>query len=159
MVKVFHITGRFPFNKNSRLKCWKFHVLSAAVFAGYGFGYCSCKRDTKERYWGQQFCQMERDISVRPTDRNDQTSQSGPSPKLVPNIPVGPNRNGLFHLLYQSKLREFWVEWRAPIDSTFGDWHTVLVSKVVDAVMSFGSLSNYHDDSNENIKKAVTSTL
>ena len=31
-------------------------------------GYCSCKQDTKERYWGQQFCQMERDISVRPTE-------------------------------------------------------------------------------------------
>ena len=29
------------------------------------FGYCSCKQDTRERYWGQQFCQMERDISVR----------------------------------------------------------------------------------------------
>jgi len=27
------------------------------------FGYCSCKQDTKERYCGQQFCQMERDIS------------------------------------------------------------------------------------------------
>ena len=32
------------------------------------FGYCSCKQDMKERYWGQQFCQMERDISVRPTE-------------------------------------------------------------------------------------------
>ena len=31
-------------------------------------GYCSCKQDTKERYWEQQFCQMERDISVRPTE-------------------------------------------------------------------------------------------
>ena len=28
----------------------------------------SCKQDTKQRYWGQQFCQMERDISVRPTE-------------------------------------------------------------------------------------------
>ena len=28
------------------------------------FGYCSCKKDTKERYKGQQFCQMERDFSV-----------------------------------------------------------------------------------------------
>ena len=25
-------------------------------------------QNTKEQYWGQQFCQMERDISVRPTD-------------------------------------------------------------------------------------------
>ena len=31
-------------------------------------GYCSCKQDTKERYWGQQFCQMERNISVRLTE-------------------------------------------------------------------------------------------
>ena len=29
---------------------------------------CSCKQDTKEQYWGQQFWQMERDISVRPTE-------------------------------------------------------------------------------------------
>ena len=27
-----------------------------------------CKQDTKERYWGHQFCLMERDISVRPTE-------------------------------------------------------------------------------------------
>ena len=46
----------------------KFHLLSAAVFEGCAFGYCSCKQGTKERYWGQQFCQMERDISVRPTE-------------------------------------------------------------------------------------------
>ena len=31
-------------------------------------GYCSCKQDTEERYWGQQFCQMERNISDRPTE-------------------------------------------------------------------------------------------
>ena len=31
------------------------------------FGHCSCKQDTKERYREQQFCQMERGISVRPT--------------------------------------------------------------------------------------------
>ena len=31
------------------------------------FGYCACKQDAKRRYWGQQFCQIERDISVRPT--------------------------------------------------------------------------------------------
>ena len=32
------------------------------------FGYCSCTQETKDRYWGQQFCQMERDISVRSTE-------------------------------------------------------------------------------------------
>ena len=49
-----------------------------------------------------------------PTDRNDQTGQSGPPSKLVPNIPVGPNRNGPFRLMYQPKFPEFWVEWKAP---------------------------------------------
>ena len=29
---------------------------------------CSCNQDTKEQYWGQQFWQMERDISVRPIE-------------------------------------------------------------------------------------------
>ena len=29
--------------------------------------YCSCMQVTKEQYWGQLFCQMERDILVRPT--------------------------------------------------------------------------------------------
>ena len=32
------------------------------------FGYCSCKQNSKERYWGQQLRQMERDNSVRPTE-------------------------------------------------------------------------------------------
>ena len=32
--------------------------------------------------------------------------------KLVPNIPVGPNRNGPFQLTPQPK---FWVEWKAPM--------------------------------------------
>ena len=29
----------------------------------HAFGHCSCKQDTKEQYWGQQFCQM-----VQPTE-------------------------------------------------------------------------------------------
>ena len=51
-----------------------------------------------------------------PSDRNVQTGQSGPPSKLVPNIPVGPNRNGPVHLMYQPKFPEFWVEWKEPID-------------------------------------------
>ena len=35
-----------------------------------------------------------------PTDQIDQTGQSGPPVKLFPNIPVGPNRNGPFHLMW-----------------------------------------------------------
>jgi len=32
------------------------------------------------------------------TDQDDQTGHSGPPSKLVPNIPVGPNRNGPFFI-------------------------------------------------------------
>ena len=59
------------------------------------FGYCCCKQDAKEWYWGQRFCQMETDVSVRPTDRptdwNEWSGQNGPPSKVVPNIPVEPN--------------------------------------------------------------------
>ena len=64
------------------------------------FGYWSCKQETKERYWGQQFGQMERGI-YRPTDRDNLTRQSGPTSKVVLSIPVGPN-----HL----------VHWSIPLD-------------------------------------------
>ena len=75
----------------------------------------SCKHDPKEWYRGQQFCEMERDISVRLTDQYDQTDQSGPPLNLVPNILVRPNRNDPFHLMYQPKFPEFGVEWKAPL--------------------------------------------
>ena len=67
--------GRFPFNKNSGLNFRKFHVpngtsgtvrsvcthptqasaRSVIVLVSY------CNQDTKEQYWGQQFCQKESD--------------------------------------------------------------------------------------------------
>ena len=50
-----------------------------------------------------------------PTDRNDQSGQSGPPSKLVLNILVGPNRNGPFHSMYQPKFPEFGVEWKTPL--------------------------------------------
>ena len=52
-----------------------------------------------------------------PTDRNDETGQSGPPSKLVPNIPVGPNRNGPFHLMCQPKFLEFWVKRKATLET------------------------------------------
>ena len=59
-----------------------------------------------EGKWGTtrslQFWQMESS-----THRNDQTGQSGPPSKLVLNIPVGPNRNGPFHFMYQPRFPEF----------------------------------------------------
>ena len=54
----------------------------------------------EERHWGQQFCQMDRDISVRSTKTSGPVKVDhlcGPPSKGVPNIPVGPNRNGPFH--------------------------------------------------------------
>ena len=54
-----------------------------------------------------------------PTDRNDQTGHSGPPSKLVPNIPVGPNRNGPFHLMNQPKFPVFWIEWKSPQELGF----------------------------------------
>ena len=90
--------GHFPFNKNSGLKFLIFHMPNGTVQCTFQlhrpnpshcvFAYCSCKQDTKEQFWGQQFCEKERD------NRNDETGQRGPSSKLVLNIPDRPNRNG-----------------------------------------------------------------
>ena len=78
----------------------------------------SCKKDTKKRYWEQQFCQMERDISVRPTEITGRvkvdTFKAGPE---YSGRTKSPNRNGSFHLMYQTKCPEFWVEWKAPVNS------------------------------------------
>ena len=77
------------------------------------FAYCSCcKQDTKERYWGQQFCQMERTFGR--TDWNEWTGQSEPPSKVVPNIPVGPHRNGSFHLISNQNLRIFGLNGKRP---------------------------------------------
>ena len=46
-------------------------------------------------------------INIRPIDRKDQTGQSGPPSKLVPNIVIGQNRNSPFHVMYQLKFLEF----------------------------------------------------
>ena len=66
----------FPFNKNSVLKCRKFHLFNWTVHSGCSdptqahraFGYRSCKQDTRKRYRRQQFCRMKRDISVPLTE-------------------------------------------------------------------------------------------
>ena len=43
--------------------------------------------------------------------RTGPTGQRGPAPEVVPNIPVGLNRNGPFHL---TSARNFWKFWQAP---------------------------------------------
>ena len=62
------------------------------------FGYCSCKQDTKRAVLGRTILSNGTG-HFSPTDRNDQTGQSGSPSKLVPNIPVEPNRNGTFPLM------------------------------------------------------------
>ena len=72
------------------------------------FGYCSCKQDTRERYWGQQFCQMERDISVR---RIEMTRPIKVDYLLSWSRIFGSDQT--FDV--QTKIfAEFWVEWKAP---------------------------------------------
>ena len=79
--------------------------------------YCSCMQVTKEQYWGQQFCQVERDISVRPTKMTRPVKVDHLQSSVL-NIPVRPNWNGPFHLMNQPKFLEFWVERKAPKDSS-----------------------------------------
>ena len=62
--------GRSPFNKNSGFGNYHLRAQWNGTFrlhrpdpSNSAFGHCSCKKDAKERHWGQQFCQMERDIS------------------------------------------------------------------------------------------------
>ena len=86
---------------------------------------CSCKQDTKVRYWGQQFWQMERDISVRPTEITRPVTVDHLSSKLVPNIPVAPNRNGPFHLMNQPEFPDFWVELKVPFISYYSSAFTI----------------------------------
>lgn len=68
----------------------------------------------EERHWGQQFCQMDRDISVRSTEMS-RTCQSGPPSKGVPNIPVGSKRNGQFHLISNRNFRDFALNRKRPV--------------------------------------------
>ena len=51
------------------------------------------------------------------TDRNEWTGQSEPPSKVVPNIPLGPNRNignGSIHLISNQKLRIFELNGNRP---------------------------------------------
>ena len=67
---------RFPFNKNTGLKFQKFHsLLHRPVPSHRAFDYCLSTQDTKERYMGQQLCQMEKG-HLGPTNRNERTGRS-----------------------------------------------------------------------------------
>ena len=48
-------------------------------------------------------------------DRNIPTEISGPPPKVIPNIPVGRNRNGPFHLNSDRNFRNLWHNGKHPL--------------------------------------------
>ena len=113
--------GRFPFNKNSGSKFRKFHLPNGTVHSG-----CPDPTQATTRLVIALVSRVQKSGTgdnilsngkghFGPTNWNNQTSQSGPTSKLIPNIPVGPNRNNPFHLMYQPNFPEFWVEWKAPL--------------------------------------------
>ena len=97
------LLGRFSFNKNTGLKFPKFYVPNGTVHS------FAQTRPKSTSVWllflqailqaGYQRAVLGTAISSNgkghfgPTDQNDQTCQRGPPSKLVPNIPVAPNRN------------------------------------------------------------------
>ena len=92
---------------------FRFHrsVSSPRVFA-----YCSCcKQDTKERYWGQQFCQMEgtfrSDRPKRVEWSKCNTFKGGPkySGRTEPKY-----RKWFVPFDFYPKVAEIWAEWKAP---------------------------------------------
>ena len=122
-------TGAFYWTKfRFEIQFRKFHVPNGTIlwlrlhrpYPGHrAFGYCPCKQDTKERYGGQQFGQMKRNISFRLVKVDHAPSNSGRSKPKRP-----------FHWMYQPKFSEFWVDWKAPMNywkyvSNFPstDWH------------------------------------
>ena len=121
-------SGRFPFNKNSGLKFRKFHVPNGTVQlctfqlhrpdpSHCMFAHCSCKQDTKEWFWGQQFCENGKGtFQSNWPKRPDQSKRT--IFKAAPEYsgPTNANRIAPFHLMYQPKCTEFWVEWKAPLD-------------------------------------------
>ena len=56
-----------------------------------------------------------------PPDRDNRSGQNGRPSKLVPNIPVGPNRNGPFHLMYQPKFLNAGLNGKRPWALTFSE--------------------------------------
>ena len=110
--------GCFPFNKNSCLKFWKFQMPNGTAQSGCtGLTQATAhlvivliSRIQKSGTGDNNFVKWKE--KIRPTDRKDQTGQSGPPSKLVPNIVVGPNRNSPLHVMYQLKFPEFlgWMD-------------------------------------------------
>ena len=81
-----------------------------------------------------------------PIKRNYQTGQSGPPSWLVPNIPVWTNQNGPFHLMYQPQFPEFWIEWKAPLNSRGGSLEKLLGGgEVIELGLRLELSISFHD--------------
>ena len=116
--------GRFPFDKNSGFIFWKFHVPNGTVHAfwlhkldashHFSNGYCTCMQVTKQWYLGQQFCDIERDISVRLTEMTRPVKEDHPQ-SWSPIFQSDQTQMVRSILIYQLKFLEFWVEWKAPM--------------------------------------------
>ena len=93
--------GDVPFNKNSSLKFRRLHVPNGTVqlctfqlhrpdLSHCMFAHCSCKQDTKEWFWGQQFCEMEMghfsptEVKMTRPVKEDQCKQKWSIPFDVP---------------------------------------------------------------------------
>ena len=112
--------GRSPFNKNSGFGNYHLRAQWNGTFrlhrpdpSNRTFGHCSCKQDAKERYWGQQFCQMERTFQ-RFSDRNERIGQSEQNLEVVPNVLVRPSRDCPVHLISNRNFRNLGLNGKRP---------------------------------------------
>ena len=111
--RVDTVNGKYPKSKkivtdSNYLRC---HALLAVLHFPLETT-CSCKLNTKDRYWGQQFWQMKRGISVRPIKMT--------TPVKVDHLQSwsrvfwsGQTEMVRSDLMNQPKFPEFWVEWKA----------------------------------------------
>ena len=107
----------------------KFHVPNETVLwlrlhrpdpSQRAFGYCSCKQDTKERYAGQQFVQMERNISFRPIKMDHTPSNSGRTkPKWSIPLDVPTEISGILGRLESAQ----WITGKRVSNFPSPDWH------------------------------------
>ena len=78
-------------------------------------------QNTKQRYWGQQFCQMERDISVQPT-KVTRLLKEVHLQSWFQIFQLDQIKMVLSIKKYLLKFMEFWVEWKAPLTTSFFCW-------------------------------------
>ena len=70
-------------------------------------------------------------------DNKKRTGQSGPPSKVVPNIAVGPNRNGLFHLISIRNFRNFGLNGKRGHVSRVGSRYAFQKSELIDQISPF----------------------